>query len=282
MLDAYYDLSCSPPTYDVIAFLAMVEKERRARGEDEVGVTFLPGPIGGFRDDQLWPATIADRMQMLEHVAMPLCWLLPTVRSVETMTSRHGLPTDGYGIGRQLYALARQAMMSREGIRPLRAGHAEAKRPRRGTVTLREAAHWPERNSRLADWERAIYALADQGWDVWCVRDTKRCHEPLGEVRCCKAAATNIFVRARLYAEATINLFVSNGPAWMAMAMDAPVLMLRPASGRNGSEFIIPRGGQMPGSPPCQRLVWREDTTDEIMRAFSDYVADNVPADMRP
>src|SRR5579859_7453067 len=113
MFTAYYDLACSPPTFDVVAFLCAVE---RARGEDDVEIVFLPGPRGGFRDDNLWPHSLAERVHMRQCVAVPLCWLLPAVRSVRVLHSRDEAPLDGWGVGQSIYGLMTIADCSREGI----------------------------------------------------------------------------------------------------------------------------------------------------------------------
>src|SRR4051794_12305668 len=50
---AYYDLSVSPPTFNAFDFLLAAELWRLEQGLDGLDVRVLPGPVEGFRADQL-------------------------------------------------------------------------------------------------------------------------------------------------------------------------------------------------------------------------------------
>ena len=270
-LTAVYDLAHSPPTYDIIAFLCEVERERLARGDSEVSIVFSPGPAGGFRQDPFWPRSVAEREALLANIAMPLCRLLPSVVSV----TRARTPVSGFGSGRGLYGFARQVAASRDGIRPLRAKPPPPRDPRLIAITLREAEHWPERNSFNDVWLDAADRLMEHGFDVTVVRDTLRASEPFGGCRVDRYAATSILPRASLYARAAVNLGVSNGPIWMAMTMDVPTIVFRPVNDKLGAQFGSERyracgvepGGQIPGAPPWQRLIWEDETPSGIVDA---------------
>ena len=119
MLAAYYDLARSPPTYDVVSFLCAVEGERILRGENYVDIFFLPGPDDGFRKDKVWPFTIAERERMRDKVAVPICRLLPSARSVQLFKGNR--PTKGLGVGQTLHMWREFVEGCRKGIRPLRA-----------------------------------------------------------------------------------------------------------------------------------------------------------------
>jgi hypothetical protein len=74
---------------------------------------------------------------------------------------------------------------------------------------------------------------------------------------------------------AACNMFVSNGPAWFAMALNAPVLMLKPVvhgshvfSSRYLAAAGIPEGQSVPGAPRNQRIVWADDTEANILDTF--------------
>src|SRR5687768_13436616 len=96
---ACYDLARCPPTYDVVAFLALAEAERLRRGDDQINVHILPGPVGGFRRDGLWPHSIAERELMRDRVLHPLCYLLPSVVSVSVTRKVDGWGTGKYYVG---------------------------------------------------------------------------------------------------------------------------------------------------------------------------------------
>lgn len=273
----YYDLSVCPPTYDAVSAACRAEIERRRAGAESIEVVFLPGPAGGFRRDSLWPHSAAERTHMLREVAMPIFMLLPDV-SVTLAVDR---PMSGLGVGRRMYGLEQQVIASRQGIRPLRAPSRPQVQPRLITLTLREADHWPERNSAVAEWVQAAHTLEKAGYDVIVVRDTLRADEPLDDLQTLPVASRKLFARADLYALAALNLFICNGPAFLAAAMDLPVIIFkRPSDDALGRAFGrehfrnsgMPWGGQMPGAPSYQRIVWQDDTAANIVRAVDEFM----------
>jgi hypothetical protein len=276
MLTAHYDLYGSPPTYEVVSFLMRAERERIARGEDSLRIVFLPGPLEGFRRDNLWPHGGGAREAMLRNVCVPLCWLLPSVVDVQVEPHRPG-NLRGFGVAPQrLYGFKQFVDAYAQGVRPLRERVApSAREPDLLTITLREAVHWPARNSNVPAWLAAARRLQERGWRAVVVRDTATAHAPLPDVVTDAAAAMSIAPRAALYARAALNLFVSNGPAYLCLAMDLPTLMFRPVNDGLGLAFSrrhwslcgVAAGVQLPGAPDYQHLVWQDDTADNIVAA---------------
>jgi hypothetical protein len=272
---ACYDLARCPPTYDVVAFLAHAELERVRRGEEHIDLHVLPGPVGGFRRDSLWPRTVEERVQLRDRVLAPLCRLLPSARSVTVDRDR---TAEGYGKGEYLVGLPAIVRVLEQGCRPLRAVIRNPRHYGLITFTLREAEHHPLRNSRTDEWAEAARVLGRRGHTVSVVRDAHRARESLGDVPTIASAALDISMRAQLYSHASLNVGVSNGPMWMSIFMDAPTLMLRPTTNAAGGCYDdkfyarcgIQRGAQLPASPPHQRLCWQEDTCDNIVRAVED------------
>jgi hypothetical protein len=86
------------------------------------------------------------------------------------------------------------------------------------TLTLRECEHWPERNSKVEEWQKAAVAIRSMGYRARIVRDARF------------DGTLDLESRANLYRSAACNMFVSNGPAWFAMALDAPAVIMRPAT----------------------------------------------------
>jgi hypothetical protein len=257
---AAYDLSRNPPTFDVVAFLAMAELERLRREEASIDVRISPGPKGGFRNDGLWPHTLDERVHMLYEVLVPVCRMLPSVTSV-TVESR---PVQNvFGAGQRFISLPYIVKALKAGCRPLRA--LAGSDPKLITFTLREATHHPARNSRTEHWLSAAQELERRGWKVRVIRDTR-------------VERITLVERARLYASAVLNVGISNGPMWLAIFMDVPVLMLRPVTDAAGAcydtnffaQHGIKRGGQLPNSPPYQRLVWQEDFNGNILAAVEE------------
>ena len=271
---ACYDLSCCPPTYDVVAFLAHIELERLFRGADEIELHVLPGPDGGFRRDGLWPRTVEERVALRERVLVPLCRMLPSISRVSVDRDRGRTVI---GRGERWISLPEIMAVLRRGSRPLRAPAPLPKRLGLVTFTLREAAHHSLRNSRTEEWAEAVRVLG-QWFDVVVVRDTLKARELIPGIPTDPRASEEVHLRAQLYSQAALNVGICNGPMWMSIFMDAPTLMLRPvtdaAGGCYDSAFYaahgLPRGAQLPTSPSHQRLVWEDDARGNIVRAVTE------------
>lgn len=283
MLTGCIDLARTPPTYDVVASLLQLEASRLAHGEYEIFVKFLRGPNKGFRRNDLWPETSDERDRLLKSIAVPMCWLLPAVVGIETgvaPNTEFRAPVAGrgkrlHGLDRFVEALPRagRCLQPREMVR--------ARNPRLVTITLRECAHHPERNSNVLEWIRAAHEIAAMGHEIIFVRDTAKANEAIAGFPINVEASCDLVKRAKLYRSAFCNLFVSNGPAWFAMACDAPMLMLKPADdslrGCFSTNYLegcgIPRDGQVPGAGSHQRLVWRQDRAGHIVEAFREFAS---------
>lgn len=285
---AYYDLRCSPATYDIVAFLCAAEAHRRREAKrrhldrvEPMQIIMLPGPFGGFRRDDFWPPTIRQREMMRDNVAVPMAKMLGAT-SIEVSSFRPGEPLqNSIGFGRPMYGLSVQVEAMREGVRPLRAGPPPRQKDRLVTITLREAEHWPERNSNVDAWMQAALAIRTMGFDVIVVRDTERADAAFGDIETSPKASRDLYQRGWLYERAACNMFVNNGPAWFAMALDAHVLMLKPTvegltRSCSADYFrecgIEPGIGQIPGAPSYQRIVWQEDEAKSIIAAFDDFI----------
>lgn len=276
---ACYDLARNPPTFDAVAFIVQVAEQF---GDEPVRINIAPGPRDGFRDDKLWPQGGAARTALLRNIALPMFEMLPNA------TLHYG-PREGWGAGDYVIPWKHFVRCNAKGIRPLRPfGPVYPRSPHLVTITLREAEHWPLRNSNLRAWLDAAAVMRDMGFNVIFVRDTHMAGQaffqdgkPWRTESQSTSAATEIHARARLYRAARCNMFVSNGPAWLAMACDAPALILKPtceALGRCYDSAWFKRcgiepGGQFPGTAPHHRLVWEEDTWPNIVAAFRNFIA---------
>jgi hypothetical protein len=276
LLDGYYDFGRSLPNYDVVSFLCALEQERIRLGEDKVSITFIPGSRGGFGFDRLWPDNIEQRIKLRDNVAMPLCRLLPSCASIALASSREG--QRGFGVGRWWGGPSHIAGACTVGVRPLRSHYKiDCGVDNIVTITLREAEHWPVRNSNVAEWIKAALHIRKQGFKPVFIRDTCKAYELIEGFDCYPKASLSIAERSRLYASAILNMGVSNGPVWLALCMDVPLAMLRPVEDSKGGTCAtsvyfercgIPRGGQVPGSPDYQQLFWTSDRSFEIINAF--------------
>ncbi len=284
VMTAYYDLQCNLPSYDVVTFLMMSEHERIRRGADEIEIEILPGPHEGFIRSQLWPPTLEGKRNMLNRVVVPMCKML-----CQRVIVRQQRPTpvhsNSFGFGTVTLHMKGFLAAYAAGIRPLRLKE-EQKPSRLITMTLRECDHWPARNSRTAEWIKAALSLQQMGHEILVIRDTNKADEPLHEMlTTAPVASRDLDARAALYRRAACNVFVSNGPAWFALALDAPVLMLRPACDSAGSlarhsamaAAGLPAGAQLPNHSPHHQLVWEDDTSLMICSSVFRFTDKRMP-----
>lgn len=147
------------------------------------------------------------------------------------------------------------------------------------TITLREAEHWPERNSNIKAWARFARYLEDRGQGVIVVRDTAKAEEHFFDFETCPKASKNLQFRQALYERASVNLFVDNGPAALALFGTRPFLTFvrqfedgHPFHASTPSTWLkhqgFPAGGQYPWSAPDQRLVWATDDYENLVKAW--------------
>lgn len=286
---AYYDLSRCPPTYDTVSFLLHVEHERIKRGVEDIVIEVLPGPVGGFRRDTVWPRQVDERIKLRDGVMFPMMAMLPSARRITIHPVRPPKQENSIGYGQYAMQFARFVSAYAAGIRPLRPVWRVTPGPYLVTITLREAEHWKARNSKVQEWIKAAHVIASRGYQVVFVRDTLRAYEGLDGFATAPAASVDLHERAALYRSAFCNLGVNNGPMWFAMALDAPVLMVRPATENIGSGYGrawfercgIGAGQQMRGAPSYQRLVWKDDTAPNIIEAFGQFCLNSRPEPAR-
>lgn len=282
VLTACYDLEFSPPTYDFVGFLVAAEQERIDQDFDALDIAIIPGSNYGFRVDNLPPRRIEDRIAMRDEIVVPMARLLPSVRNVIVQPVR-GVPageTTCYGGAR--YGTDVMVRMWENNCFPLRGPEVpilENWNDDIVTITLREAPYHPTRNSNLAEWMAVADWLQRQGYTVLIVRDTSNADQPLPH-SIVPAVSWDLTRRAKLYANAKLNLFVNNGPAWMCVFMGAPAFickMTAPDAPCVDPAFFagvgLPVGSQIPNARPMQRILWENDTAANIIPAVREMLA---------
>jgi hypothetical protein len=149
------------------------------------------------------------------------------------------------------------------------------------TITLREAKHWPKRNSNLEAWLKFAWDLRDHGERVIFVRDTARANEPLGDWETWPQASFHVGMRMALYSVAKCNMFVSNGPAGLGLFSKVPYLyflrVFRDTEYEaNNPDWWIRANGigeneQWPWATPQQRMIWKADSYENLCEAWEQY-----------
>lgn len=153
------------------------------------------------------------------------------------------------------------------------------------TITLREAAYWPHRNSKMDEWLRFARYLQDVGERVILVRDTAKAFEKIDGFETCPSASVNLEYRLALYEGAKCNFCVGGGPwqlclfgtspwlAFLQVESELNINSYRPNTPDYWRQLMgVEPGGQFPWSQPNQRIIWAPDEYDHIVAAWKDFV----------
>ncbi len=265
---ACYNAAFGPLGYDFVVWLIDREMVRRRAG--------APAPLKvGFwlgKNEQASPNRDI-RLMWLTKVFRPALGLIGAVEDEQAI---YGGRTNVY-VARPIVDASRAGedvpiFKSPLRVKPRHVGAV--------TITLRESDHWPHRNSDLEAWLKFAEHLRDQGRRVVFVRDTAKAFEPLGDFMTDPLASKDLQIRMALYEGAEANLFISNGPATLALFSDRPWLQFirpedeksayRPATAKGFEATTgVKVGEQYPWSAADQRLVWATDTYENILAAWN-------------
>lgn len=278
-----YNIPAAPLSYDFIPWLVNAEMTRRSKGGHyPLKVGFYLGEDGKTGLD------LESRRRMFWRVVKPALCLIGAVESktallgrcVEFYSTRYMV--EAYRCGEAVPKLGAPWIAKDKVARWLGDPH---KKP--VTITLREAEHWPHRNSNWPAWKAFISYLVNQGERVVVVRDTSQADKFLelgygcGVATTYREASECLWTRQALYESAKANLFVSNGPWSLALFGSVPWLCFtqmredgfpyNPDTPKNWRENMgVEIGGQYPWSTDKQRIVWAPDTYDNIVEAWEE------------
>lgn len=284
---AVYDLALSPPTYDFIGFLVSAERQRLRSGEKSFSVAIVSGPNGGFRQDDLPPKDPAVRRKMLDNIVKPMCSLVATCSEVVELTRDEVKARIDAG-GERVFPTGYQAEKPKSHygtgyyVKSIRAGvmplvvDGVVKEPGLVTITLRQSHYWPTRNSNVDEWVKVARELQSRGKRVVFVPDADGYDARLEGFEIDTRASTDLIHRARLSANAELNLSVSNGPAWMLCLMPQVSYMVFKlvavdAPACNPAFFAanhLPVGSQL--GRPNHKIVWADDDAETILKAIDE------------
>jgi len=281
VMTAVYDLGVSPPTYDFLTFLVEAERHRKKNGYDRIDLMIQPGPMNGFRDDDLAP-NLTGRQDMLWRVVCGMARLLPSVRNLMIGGSRSQTPSndifpEGYS---ESTPKAHYALAFLKGAEPMLRASDSAReqiasrftRPY-ATISMREASYWPDRNSNKPEWAKVAQWLTDHGLPVVVIPDTNGTGlEGFTEFL---PACFDIDLRAALYERAEINLGVLNGPISMVAYLKARYLIVKvnvETAVASTSEFLkahgFDKGDDFGGNG---RMIWKPDTAENIIPELKEF-----------
>jgi hypothetical protein len=309
-LFAFYDLQVSPITFDFLWFLVGADLERRRRGLEAVHVVIVPGRAGGLRREREDYEGVVDagaRTQRISNILLPACALLPTCAGVTHAASRrhagfirstlatHLYPAH-YEPAVPVFAGSRECLANagpdmqrvpslratEEGLRNVdlwAASHADGRRI--VTITLRNYAYMPARNSNMEAWTAFARSLDSRRFMPVFIPDLEQTLN--GQLRALQdytvlgEAAWNLGLRMALYERSYISLGVNTGPmglCWLNARTHYATLKMAPENVPQTSRaFYLELGFELerslPFAAPTQELVWEDDTLAAIQRAFA-------------
>jgi hypothetical protein len=268
-----YNVAHAPLGFDFLVWILTQEMIRVKEGAP------APLKIGFYCGKDVTKTMGAEkRMLWLENVFKPI---LPLLGAVEDPKALYGWRDETY-ITKVLVKRAEEG----EQLPFLRSPHPSMYDTPYITVTLREASHWPTRNSDLEAWTKFANDIKAQGERVIFVRDTEKAHEPIDGFEINSQASLSIQRRMQCYQHAKMNLFVANGPAMLATMSEVPWMLFLPIENEdsgyapNTPKFLrdnmgLDAGiGQYPWARPVdQKIIWGKDSYQNISRAWREFMA---------
>lgn len=306
VLYAFYDLSVSPVTFDIIKFLILAERQREKLGYHGWHVVIVPGSHDGFRqghsaDDY----SVQNKQWRVRNILVPCAWLIPNCVGVTVCLSRQEAQKIGDGTGQDIfpeefsflcpqerYCLGHIVEIVAQGeqlpsirvpayacdfVKQWMSAHAGGRKV--VAITLRECSYELSRNSRLKDWADFARGLDSQNYFPVFIRDIEKAFGPIPEelkgFTILGEAVWNVEIRAAVYQLSYLNLFVNNGPRSLCAFNRQTRYVEFKATASVGSpeeaylsSVGIKRGNSWPMATPVQKLVWEDDTFDVLQREF--------------
>jgi len=313
-LYAFFDLQVSPITYDSAWFAIAADRARRRLGLERIHFVIVPGKLEGVREERAEYDAVVDRDMRrwrVHNIVIPVLGLVPSATGFTVLPSRQAAAPIRAAAGPHVYPSSYElalpvghhpaeildaARAGESGLTTLEAS-SQAQRfieqwaasrvgdRRLITITVRDYAFMPARNSNLGAWVIFARRLDPARYRVVFVLDTERTLDPLppglGADDVFREASWNVQLRLALYERAFLNLGVNNGPLLMAaLGARARLLVFKMITStvpQTTEEFMrklgFEIGGQLPFGGPFQRLVWEDDRLDVIEREFHAMVA---------
>ncbi len=273
-LEVLYDLDIAPGSFDFFSSMINVENYRKDNYYRRVVVNFKPGSDRGFRPCEVIEIDHAYKKLMLNNVVRPLLkmFAFEEVESVSDKAAQfHYVPKESVDLYRRYGYMAtyRESKEAAEWAKQFDSPYV---------ITLREAEHWPQRNSNLNEWIKFAKTLSGR---VIFVRDTVKAHELVDGFEICPEASIDIHKRFALYKRAKMNFAVTTGPT-LLMNFDPEVPYIQfftPSPGYHcyEKEWVKRVMGiedeRFPWQGPQQKLVWADDTAENISKVWNELQA---------
>ncbi|MDF1757005.1 MAG: hypothetical protein P1U74_01715 [Legionellaceae bacterium] len=307
----FYDFSVEPITYDFIWALCIANARRIELELTSLRIVFVPGFDSGLRKESLEYETIVGvdaRSWRINSILLPAIKLLPFPVSISFCSTRqeaawikshhvkHIYPAK-YTVTFPVSYSPELGMSYRHNFLALEADAQALKyvsqwlSKRIGlkkviTITFRQYAHSPERNSNMDAWIRFANELEQQDFFIILIPDTESAIDNEPEEWGCfnvfYPACWNLNLRSALYELSYLNLGVNNGPmvlCWLNSRCRYITFKTIAKNGPQSSIDVLIERGFVPGQNPLfarkfQKWVWDMDDLDILRREFREMCAD--------
>jgi hypothetical protein len=302
------DLDVSPMTFDTASYLAAAEVVRRSRGLKDIFVLIVPGRHAGFRVENPEYESIVDtdaRAWRLEHIVLPLLFLLPSVSGFQicrnrddaafvVRNARHIFPDtyaawlprqpaergvrDAARSGHDIWPLFRAGPTALKYARKILDAYGGCERP--VVISLRQHDHMPRRNSDLAAWRDFSAALRSSGFTPIFLIDMEANGSgrpaDLADEIVLEGPFWNLSLRMALYELAWLNMAIMHGPMELCWYNEKcryvvfiPVGVAPQCSPEALREQGHDIGSDFSFAKPYQKIVWEGDTKEALEREFA-------------
>jgi hypothetical protein len=279
MKAAIYDLRTMPASYDILTFLVVA----KSKGADEI--QFIP-EFGPNRK----PYSIDEKQFRLTHIIYPMCSLMGLGYSTYRIQGYEIEWSDKPHFLCEIlkeYRNNPNLRWPQPSERAKEIVQAEFPEPP-VVITLRET-YTEGRNSNLKEWGKfADHVYKDN--DVVFIRDTAKWNDDIrGNYGICfptfPIASIDLDIRLALYQHAKINFSVGGGPTILLhYSQDIPYRTFKMAYGGYKSSSVdfltemgFPPGSQFPWHSKDQKIVWEDDTFDNLRREYDQWILEPIP-----
>ncbi len=301
----FYDFEVEPITYDFAWALCIANARREELGLANLRVVFVPGAHQGLRKESKEYEEIVGfdaRNWRIHAILLPITRLLSCPLSILFCSSRDEAQLirdkqarfvypEKYNVTFPVPYSPKLAMHYHQKFPALHADQQalnyisnwfsnNAHGKQLITITLRQYAYTPERNSNINAWATFANTLDKEKFFIVFIPDTEQAlNAPPDEISAFHLfypACWNLHIRSALYELAYLNLGVNNGP--MALCWLNPMCRYItfktsvPNVPQEPIETLLERGfvpGENPPfAHPFQKWVWGQDDFDTIRHEF--------------
>lgn len=272
MKTAFYDLRVSPPSHDCLSFLMEAKREGCER------TVFVPGSRAIDRP------RYNDLDRRIDTLLMPLarCAGMEPVKVKSRQEAKAFWDAscfpDCYAVD---YPVPKHSANLSPGAIKARPEVVEQMSRYKGCVTIsvRDMAFQPERNSQVEEWMLAAEEIKAMGYRVVFIPDANNPGFDFHNESC---PVVDEEYRIALYSVALVNMGIFSGNLASLIVSGVPVIAIPKvlkghsvASAKMWKHFLgVKVGEQLPWFEPKQRLFWHEDndTCENIVRAFHEWL----------